>query len=113
MKQKHILETYDQILKEIKNPKIVFENDFVAFLENCSEESFLTYKINFRHAYGQSYDIKRTDTQFTPKVAEMDCIECDAVLEFIKYIPEILHLLKSQNQNEMYIMNGLSSFLEI
>ena len=43
----------------------------------------------------------------------MDCIECYAVLEFIKYIPEILHLLKSQNQNEMYIMNGLSSFLEI
>jgi hypothetical protein len=36
MKQKYILETYDVILKEIKNPRIVFENDFVAFLSNCS-----------------------------------------------------------------------------
>lgn len=37
MKQKYILETYDQILKEIKNPKIVFDNDFVNFLENCCD----------------------------------------------------------------------------
>jgi DNA-binding LytR/AlgR family response regulator len=47
LKQKYILETYNQILKVIKNPKLVFENDFVAFLENCCDESYLIYRGNF------------------------------------------------------------------
>ena len=53
MRKKYILETYDQILQEIKNPKLVFDNDFVGFLENCSDESFLIYKINFIKQNGE------------------------------------------------------------
>jgi hypothetical protein len=40
MKQKYILENYDSILKEIKNPTIVFDNDFVAYLENYKTTLF-------------------------------------------------------------------------
>ena len=47
MKQKYILEIYDGLIKEIKNPKIVFDNDFVSYLENCSELSYFIYKIDF------------------------------------------------------------------
>ncbi len=100
MKQKYILETYDQIIKEIKNPKIVFENDFVAFLENCSDESFLIYKINFIKQNGEiNYYIKEPIHNLHPKMAELDCIECEAVLEFEKCVPEICNELKINQQN--------------
>lgn len=100
MKQKYILETYDQILKEIKNPKIVFENDFVTFLEKCSDESFLIYKINFIKQNGEiNYYIKEPIHNLHPKVAELDCIECEAVLEFEKCVPEICNELKINQQN--------------
>lgn len=94
MKQKYILEIYDQILKEIKNPKLVFDNDFVAFLENCSDESFFIYKINFIKQNGKiNYKIKKPLHNLHPKVVEKDCIECKAILEFEEYIPEILNEL--------------------
>jgi hypothetical protein len=47
MKPKYILENYDRILKEIKNPKIIFSNDLTPFLENFTSESFLIYQIDF------------------------------------------------------------------
>ncbi len=100
MKQKYILETYDQILSEIKNPKIVFENDFVNFLENCCEESYLIYKINFVKQNGKiNYTIKSPLHNLHPKVAEKDCIECNPILEFEKYIPEIVNELELNQQN--------------
>ncbi len=100
MKQKYILETYDQILKEIKNPKIVFDNDYVSFLENCSEESFLIYKVIFLKQNGEiHHTIKKPIHNLHPKVAEIDCIACNSVLEFEKYIPEILEELELNQQN--------------
>ena len=47
MKPKYILENYDRILKEIKNPKIIFSNDLIPFLENFASESFLIYQVDF------------------------------------------------------------------
>ena len=103
MKQKYILETYDQILTEIKNPKLVFENDFVTFLENCSEESFLIYKINFIKQNGKiNYIIKKPLHNLHPKLAEKDCIECEPVLEFEKFIPDVVKELKL-NQNNIQL----------
>jgi hypothetical protein len=100
MKQKYILETYDQILKEIKNPKLVFDNDFVSFLESSSEESFLIYKINFVKQNGKiNYTIKKPLHNLHPKVAEKDCIECEPIIEFEKYIPEIVNELELNQHN--------------
>ncbi len=47
MKPKYILENYDRILKEIKNPKIIFSNDLTPFLENFASGSFLIYQVDF------------------------------------------------------------------
>ncbi len=122
MKQKYILETYDQILKEIKNPKLVFDNDFVAFLENCSDESFLIYKVDFVKQNGEiNYTIKKPIHNLHPKVAEMDCIECEPILEFEEFIPEILNELeinqldvniswRSKNDNNsLYILEEIEN----
>ena len=100
MKHKYILETYDQILKEIKNPKIVFDNDFVGFLENCCEESYLIYKINFIKQNGEiNYTIKEPLHNLHPKVSEKDCIECEPILEFEKYISKIVDELELNHNN--------------
>jgi hypothetical protein len=100
MRKKYILETYDQILKEIKNPKIVFDNDFVGFLENCCDESFLIYKVNFVKQNGEiNYVIKKKLQNLHPKVAEKDCIECEPVLEFEDYIPKIIKELELEQHN--------------
>ena len=94
MKQKYILETYDQILKEIKNPKLVFDNDFVGFLENCSDESYLVYRVDFIKQNGKiNYTIKKPLHNLHPKIAQIDCIECEPIEEFELYIPEILSKL--------------------
>jgi hypothetical protein len=120
MRKKYILETYDQILKEIKNPKLVFDNDFVAFLENCSEESYLIYRVDFVKQNGEiNYTIKKPFHNLHPKVTEMDCIECESITEFEKYIPEILNELEinqldvnirwcSKNENNsLYILEEI------
>ena len=91
MKQKYILETYDQILKEIKNPKIVFDNDFVAFLENCCDESYLIYKIDFVKQNGEiNFTIKEPIHNLHPKITYIKCTECESDLDFEKVIPTIL-----------------------
>ena len=60
MKPKYILENYDRILKEIKNPKIIFSNDLIPFLENFASESFLIYQIDFIKKNGKiKYIVKK------------------------------------------------------
>ena len=100
MKQKYILETYDIILKEIKNPKILFDNDFVSFLENCCDESYLIYKINFAKQNGEiNYIFKKPLHNLHPKVNEKNCIECDSVPGFEAYITEIVNELELNQHN--------------
>lgn len=95
MKQKYILETYDKILKEIKNPKLVFENDFVAFLENCSDESYLIHQVSFIKQNGETrYNIKKPIHNLHPKIATCDKMECEPVPEFEIYLQAIFDELK-------------------
>lgn len=92
MKPKYILETYDRILKEIKNPKMIFDNDFVAFLEDCSADSYLIYKVDFVKQNGETkYTIKKPIHNLHPKAAEIKGKQCEPASEFEKYIPEILN----------------------
>ena len=98
MKPKYILESYDKILKEIKNPKIVFDNDFVTFLEDCSEESYIIYKVDFVKKNGNtSYKIKKPIHNLHPKAFEIKGKQCELVSEFETYIPEILNELDCNN----------------
>ena len=91
MKQKYILETYDVILKEIKNPRIVFENDFVAFLRGCATDSYLIYKVTFIKQNGEvKYALNKPIHNLHPKVAEMNKIHCEPISEFENLIPDII-----------------------
>lgn len=94
MKQRYILETYDQILKEIKNPKLVFENDFVSFLEDCATDSYLIYKVNFIKQNGEiRYVVKKPIHNLHPKVAEIKRVHCEPISEFESFIPNIINEL--------------------
>ena len=71
MKPKYILENYDRILKEIKNPKIIFSNDLIPFLENFASESFLIYQVDFiKQDSTTKYVVKKPIHNLHPKVAK-------------------------------------------
>ena len=88
MKPKYILENYDRILKEIKNPKIIFSTDLTPFLENFSSESFLIYQIDFiKQDSTTKYAIKKPIHNLHPKVAKLNFKEISIDEELEQYIP--------------------------
>lgn len=91
MKHKYILETYDRILKEIKNPKIIFGNDLTPFLENNTVESYLIHQVDFIKQNGKTnYTIKKPIHNLHPKAVELNFKEIDNSSEFDEFIPAIL-----------------------
>ncbi|WP_281335866.1 hypothetical protein [Flavobacterium eburneipallidum] len=116
MKPKYILENYDRILKEIKNPKIIFSNDLTPFLENFTSESFLIYQIDFIKKNGKTkYIVKKPIHNLHPKVTKLDFKEADIIEEFESFIPKILDELNvpenqislrwcTKNENTLYVL---------
>jgi hypothetical protein len=116
MKPKYILENYDRILKEIKNPKIIFSTDLTPFLENFSSESFLIYQIDFIKQNDQiKYNVKKPIHNLHPKVTKLDFKEADIAEEFEPFISKILDELNipehqsslrwcAKNGNTLYIL---------
>lgn len=99
MKQKYILEIYDGLIKEIKNPKIVFDYDFVTFLENCSEFSYYIYRIDFVKKNGEiKYQIKNKIHNLHPKAGKKDSNEIEADISLQNLVPGIIEELDLQNQ---------------
>ena len=116
MKPKYILENYDRILKEIKNPKIIFSTDLTPFLENFSSESFLIYQIDFiKQDSTTKYAIKKPIHNLHPKVAKLNFKEISNDEQLEQYIPKILDELNipkdlirlrrcSKNENISYLL---------
>ena len=91
MKQKYIFEIYDKIIKEIKNPRIVFDNDFIHFHLDCSNESYLIYKVDFIKQQGKvNYEIKDVIHNLHPKFQEIVFAESNSLSEYETFIPQIL-----------------------
>lgn len=116
MKPKYILENYDRILKEIKNPKIIFSNDLIPFLENFASESFLIYQVDFiKQDSTTKYVVKKPIHNLHPKVTKLNFKEVDVTKEFELFIPKILEELNilenqislrwcSKNENTLYLL---------
>ena len=91
MKQKYIFEIYDKIIKEIKNPRIVFDNDFIHFHLDCSNESYLIYKVDFIKQQSRvNYEIKDEIHNLHPKFQEIVFAESNSFSEYETLIPQIL-----------------------
>lgn len=118
MKPKYILENYDRILKEIKNPKIIFSNDLIPFLENFASESFLIYQVDFiKQDSTTKYVVKKPIHNLHPKATKINFKEADVTSEFEFFIPKILNELNipenqislrlcSKNENALYILKA-------
>lgn len=116
MKPKYILENYDRILKEIKNPKIIFSNDLTPFLENFTSESFLIYQVDFIKQSGKTkYIIKKPIHNLHPRIAKLNFKEVDTADDFEMFIPKILNELSipknqssfrwcTKNENTLYVL---------
>lgn len=116
MKQKYILENYDRILKEIKNPKIIFSSDLVPFLENFSPVSYLIYQVDFtRQENTTKYILKKPIHNLHPRAKKINFNEFGVHYEFELFISEILNKLSipvnqmslrccAKNENTVYIL---------
>ncbi len=116
MKPKYFLENYDKILKEIKNPRIVFSNDLTPFLEKFTSESFLIYQINFiKQDSTTKYVVKKPIHNLHPKVTKLNFKGMGVYSQFEHFIPKILDELNipenqislhscSKNENTLYFL---------
>ena len=53
MKQKYILGIYDKLIDEIKYNKKTTDSEIIAYLKNCSNESYYLYKIKLSKQQGK------------------------------------------------------------
>lgn len=116
MKPKYILENYDRIIKEIKNPRIIFSNDLMPFLENFTFKSFLTYQVDFiKQDSTTKYVVKKPIHNLHPKATKLNLKKTDVNSEFEVFIPKIVEELNipkdqvssrscSKNKNTLYLL---------
>lgn len=103
MKHKYILEIYDTIIREIKNPKQISNDKIVKFIKEWSSESYLIYQVNFIKQNGKINFITNSPIHnLHPKAAGLNVIECETISEFEVFIPEILQELNIQYSDKMY-----------
>lgn len=115
MKHKYILENYDRILKEIKSPRIIFNNDLEQFLNKLSIDSLFVHQIDF---YGidnnVKYSIKKPIHNLDPRYSKIKPKKSTTNSQFENYIPLVLEDLNfdskdvkwnwhSKNRNTLYI----------
>lgn len=103
MKQKYILETYDTILKEIKNSKPTSNDEILKFIKERSSESYLIYQVNFiKQNGGISFKTNNPIHNLHPKASELNVVECETIPEFEVFIPEILQELNIKHSDKMF-----------
>lgn len=115
MKHNYILENYDRLLNEIKNPRIIFNNDLEQFLRNISFESLLIHQVEFKLIDSEvKFTIKNTIHNLDPRFSKIKFKTSVTSSEFENYIPAVLELLKfdskivnwnwhSKKRNTLYI----------
>ena len=72
MKQKYILEIFDDIIREIKNPKLVTDSKIIAALKDCSMDSYHIHKVLFeKKDECIGYEIKKPIHNLHPNALEL------------------------------------------
>ena len=103
MKHKYILEIYDTIIREIKNPKQASNDEIIKFIKEWSSESYLIYQVNFiKQNGGLSFKVNNPIHNLHPKATKLNVVECETIPEFEVFIPEILQELNIQYSDKMY-----------
>ena len=103
MKAKYILENYDRIIKEIKNPKIIFSNDLAPFLKKSSSKSYLIHQVDFSFINNEiKYAARKPIHNLHPRVNKLKFKATEAISEFEQFIPTIV--------NELNFANNLASW---
>lgn len=100
MKHKYILENYDRILKEIKNPHIIFSNDLLPFLQKKSLESLLIYQVEFSIVdHRIKYITKKPVHNLHPNCSKINFKSTGVNPAFDIYIPIVLKEWNLSNSN--------------
>jgi|APLak6261664116_1056043.scaffolds.fasta_scaffold00282_4 hypothetical protein len=116
MKAKYILENYDRIVKDIKNPKIIFSTDLAPFLKKFASKSYLIHQIDFSLSNNKiKYAAKKPIHNLHPRVAKLKFKVTEPNSELEQYIPTIVKELNissnhtnwcwcAKNKNTLYLV---------
>jgi hypothetical protein len=117
MKQKYILEIFDDIIREIKNPKLVTDSKIILALKDCSMDSYHIHKVLFeKQEECIGYEIKKPVHNLHPNALELKNLENLSCAKFKSFIPEILaelniqqssteyHFRKHKDNNNLYVI---------
>lgn len=100
MKQKYILQNYDRIIKEIKNPRIIFNNDLEYFIKKQKIESLYVYRIDFNVINSEvQYVISKPIHNLDPRYSKIKSKKTKGHSEFDNCIPKVLEDLKFESSS--------------
>ncbi|WP_140487137.1 hypothetical protein [Flavobacterium sp. GSA192] len=100
MKYKYLLENYDRIINQIKNPPIIFSNDLVPYLKKKSSESYLIYPVDFKTINKEvKYSVKNPIHNLHPDFGKIKFKPSGNTSTFDIHIPIILQKLNISNNN--------------
>lgn len=100
MKYKYLLENYDRIVNQIKNPPIIFSNDLVPYLKKKSSESYLIYQVDFKTINQEvKYSVKNPIHNLHPDCEKIKFKPTGDTSTFDIHIPIILQELNISNNN--------------
>lgn len=103
MKHKYILEIYDTIIREIKKPKQISNDEIIKFIKECSSESYLIYQVNFiKQNGGINFKANNPIHNLHPKASELNIVDYETIPEFEMFIPEIVVELNIQYSDKIY-----------
>ncbi|EKT4500175.1 hypothetical protein JE943_000139 [Flavobacterium psychrophilum] len=103
MKHKYILEIYDNIIREIKNPKQGSDDEIINFIKEWSSESYLIYQVNFIKQNGRiGFKANNPIHNLHPEAAELNVVECETIPEFKELVPQIMQELSIEDLEKNY-----------
>lgn len=103
MKHKYILENYDRILKEIKNPRIIFSSDLTPFLKKMSLDSYLIYPVEFNIVNHElEYTTKNPIHNLHPRSAKINFKSSGTTSELDVHIPIVIKDLNLSSSNVIW-----------
>jgi hypothetical protein len=103
MEQKYILEIYDTIIREIKNPKKIFDTEILPSLKEWSRESFLIYTVFFIKQNGEiNCQINKPLHNLHPNKPDITQQNFHNNSELEHFIPKLLLELNIQNDDKIY-----------
>ncbi len=100
MKPKYLLESYDQLLRDLSNPKNISDQKCIEAIQKITTESFVSYKVIFNQRKNTiDYTIEYPIHNLNPHAVSFENLKPENHLELERHVPSILKELNLTEAN--------------